>query len=238
MRNTIFYGDGLPYTEMSDLSGKLIVIEGSDGVGRSTQIEALTQWLEIQGYGVVNTGWTRSPLLGPAIDTIKRGNTLNQITFSVLYAADFADRIENQIIPALKGGFIVLADRYMYTAFARHVVRGIDRDWIRRVYGFALVPDLVIYLKIGLEDLIRRTFESGRSMNYWESGMDIGLSGDLYESFVQYQTRLLAEFDAMVDEFGFTVVDASPSVKRVNQNLKKAIEKFLSLPQSQKEKNS
>ena len=238
MRNTIFYGDGLPYTEMSDLSGKLIVIEGSDGVGRSTQIEALTQWLEIQGYGVVNTGWTRSPLLGPAIDTIKRGNTLNQITFSVLYAADFADRIENQIIPALKGGFIVLADRYMYTAFARHVVRGIDSDWIRRVYGFALVPDLVIYLKIGLEDLIRRTFESGRSMNYWESGMDIGLSGDLYESFVQYQTRLLAEFDAMVDEFGFTVVDASPSVKRVNQNLKKAIEKFLSLPQSQKEKNS
>jgi dTMP kinase len=238
MRNTIFYGDGLPYTEMSDLSGKLIVIEGSDGVGRSTQIEALTQWLEIQGYGVVNTGWTRSPLLGPAIDTIKRGNTLNQITFSVLYAADFADRIENQIIPALKGGFIVLADRYMYTAFARHVVRGIDRDWIRRVYGFALVPDLVIYLKIGLEDLIRRTFESGRSMNYWESGMDIGLSGDLYESFVQYQTRLLAEFDAMVDEFGFTVVDASPSVKRVNQNLKKAIEKFLSLPQLQKEKNS
>ena len=231
MRDTIFYGDGLPYTEMSDLSGKLIVIEGPDGVGRSTQIEALTKWLEIQGYGVVNTGWTRSPLLGPTISTIKRGNTLNQITFSVLYAADFADRLENQIIPALKGGFIVLADRYMYTAFARHVVRGIDRDWIRRVYGFALVPDLVIYLKIGLEDLIRRTFESGRSMNYWESGMDIGLSGDLYESFVQYQTRLLDEFDRMVDEFDFTVIDASPSIKRVNQNLKKAIGDFLSLAQ-------
>ena len=232
MRDKIFYGDGLPYTEMSDLSGKLIVIEGSDGVGRSTQIEALTQWLEIQGYGVVNTGWTRSPLLGPTIDTIKRGNTLNQITFSVLYAADFADRLENQIIPALKAGFIVLADRYMYTAFARHAVRGIDKEWIRRVYGFALVPDLVIYLKIGLEDLIRRTFESGRSMNYWESGMDIGLSGDLYESFVQYQTRLLDEFDQMVDEFGFTVIDASPSIKRVNQNLKNAIGDFLSLSQT------
>jgi dTMP kinase len=239
MRNNTFYGQGLPYLDMSDLSGRLIIIEGTDGVGRSThiegidslgrpaQIEDLTKWLEVKGHGVVNTGWTRSPLLGPAIDTIKRGNTLNQITFSVLYAADFADRLENQIIPALKGGFIVLADRYMYTAFARHVVRGVDPQWIRKVYGFALVPDLVIYLEIGLEELIKRTFESGRSMNYWESGMDIGFSGNLYKSFVQYQTHILEEFDRMTGEFGFTVVDASRSVNQVNKDLKIEIEKFL-----------
>jgi len=227
-RQGFFYGHGLPYVDVSDLPGKLIVIEGTDGVGRSTQIENLTEWLEIKGYGVTNTGWTRSPLLGPAIDQIKRGNTLNQITFSVLYAADFSDRLENQIITALKGGFIVLADRYMYTAFARHVVRGINPQWIRNVYGFALIPDLVIYLKIGIGDLIKRTFESGRSMNYWESGMDIGFSGNLYESFVRYQTRILEEFDKMVDEFGFTVVDASRSIEEVNHDLKMEIEKFLS----------
>jgi dTMP kinase len=209
------------------MSGKLIVIEGTDGVGRSTQIEILTEWLEVKGYGVINTGWTRSPLLGPAIDQIKRGNTLNQITFAVLYAADFADRLENQIIPALKSGFIVLADRYMYTAFARHNVRGVDPEWIRQVYGFAIEPDLVIYLKIGIEDLILRMFESGKSINYWEAGMDIGLSDDLYESFVKYQTLILNEFDQMTDEFNFKIVDASRWPKSVNSVLKHEIEKLL-----------
>ncbi len=239
MRDEIFYGDGLPYVDTTDLDGKLIVIEGTDGVGRSTQIEGtnesgkstpiegLKRWLEVQGYGVVSTGWTRSPLLGPAIDAIKEGNTLNQITYSILYAADFADRLENVIIPALKGGFIVLADRYMYTAFARHVVRGVDPQWLRRVYGFAPLPDLVIYLKIGLEDLIQRTFTSGRSMKYWESGMDIGYRGGLYESFVEYQTLVLEEFDKMTDEFGFTVLDASPKIEQVNQKLKDVIGEFL-----------
>jgi dTMP kinase len=235
----VFYGEGLPYIDGSDLSGKLIVIEGADKVGRSTQIEGidgdgkltgiegLTKWLEVKGYGVVNTGWTRSPLLGPAIDAVKRGNTLNQITFSVLYAADFADRFENVIIPALKGGFIVLADRYMYTAFARHTVRGVDPQWIRKVYSFALTPDLVIYLKIGIEDLIMRTFSTGSGMKYWEAGMDIGFPGSVYDSFVQYQTRILEEFDKMTDEFGFKVVDASRGVKQVNRDLKRVIEKFL-----------
>jgi len=145
----------------------------------------------------------------------------------VLYATDFADRLSNQIIPALNGGFIVLADRYMHTAFARHIVRGVDPQWIRKVYGFALVPNLVIYLKIGLEEMIKRTFESGRSMNYWESGMDIGFSGNLYKSFVQYQTHILEEFDRMIGEFEFTVVDALRSVNQVNRDLKIEIEKFL-----------
>ena len=227
MKSQSFFKHGLPYVDISDIPGKLIVIEGTDGVGRSTQIEILTEWLEVKGYGVINTGWTRSPLLGPAIDQIKRGNTLNQITFAVLYAADFADRLENQIIPALKSGFIVLADRYMYTAFARHNVRGVDPEWIRQVYGFAIEPDLVIYLKIGIEDLILRMFESGKSINYWEAGMDIGLSDDLYESFVKYQTLILNEFDQMTDEFNFKVVDASRWPKSVNSALKQEIEKLL-----------
>ena len=227
MKSQSFFKHGLPYVDVSDISGKLIVIEGTDGVGRSTQIEILTEWLEVKGYGVINTGWTRSPLLGPAIDQIKRGNTLNQITFAVLYAADFADRLENQIIPALKSGFIVLADRYMYTAIARHNVRGVDPEWIRQVYGFAIEPDLVIYLKIGIEDLILRMFESGKSINYWEAGMDIGLSDDLYESFVKYQTLILNEFDQMTDEFNFKIVDASRWPKSVNSVLKHEIEKLL-----------
>ena len=227
MKSQSFFKHGLPYVDVSDISGKLIVIEDTDGVGRSTQIEILTEWLEVKGYGVINTGWTRSPLLGPAIDQIKRGNTLNQITFAVLYAADFADRLENQIIPALKSGFIVLADRYMYTAFARHNVRGVDPEWIRQVYGFAIEPDLVIYLKIGIEDLILRMFESGKSINYWEAGMDIGLSDDLYESFVKYQTLILNEFDQMTDEFNFKIVDASRWPKSVNSVLKHEIEKLL-----------
>ena len=227
MKSQSFFKHGLPYVDVSDISGKLIVIEGTDGVGRSNQIEILTEWLEVKGYGVINTGWTRSPLLGPAIDQIKRGNTLNQITFAVLYAADFADRLENQIIPALKSGFIVLADRYMYTAFARHNVRGVDPEWIRQVYGFAIEPDLVIYLKIGIEDLILRMFESGKSINYWEAGMDIGLSDDLYESFVKYQTLILNEFDQMTDEFNFKIVDASRWPKSVNSVLKHEIEKLL-----------
>ena len=227
IKSQSFFKHGLPYVGTSDISGKLIVIEGTDGVGRSTQIEFLTEWLKVKGYGVISTGWTQSPLLGPTIDQIKKGNTLNQITFAVLYAADFADRLENQIIPALKSGFIVLADRYMYTAFARHNVRGVDPEWIRQVYGFALEPDLVIYLKIGIEDLILRMFESGKCINYWEAGMDIGLSDDLYESFVKYQTLMLTEFDQMTDEFNFKVVDASRWPKSVNTVLKHEIEKLL-----------
>ncbi len=133
-----FYGFGLPYVETEDLSGKLIVVEGTDGVGRSTQIDDIKKWLEVKGFGVVTTGWTRSPLMGKAIDEAKSGHTLNVNTFSLLYAADFADRLEHEIIPALRSGFVVLADRYIYTAFARSAVRGANRQWIRKVFGFAI----------------------------------------------------------------------------------------------------
>ncbi len=179
-KKNVFFGQGLPYIDVSEFKGKLIVIEGTDGVGRSTQIEDLRRWLEIKGYGVLTTGWARSSLMSNAIDEAKAGHTLNVHTYSLLYAADFADRLENEIIPALKSGFIVLADRYIYTAFARSVVRGAERRWIQKVFGFALVPDVVFYMKIGIEDLIPRVINSQTLMKrYWEdqSGEGDGLLG-------------------------------------------------------------
>jgi len=236
---TRYFGRGLPYVDISELKGKLIVIEGTDGVGRSSQIEDLRRWLEIQGYGVVTTGWTRSPLMGQAINEAKAGHTLNVNTFSLLYAADFADRLENEIIPALKSGFIVLADRYIYTAFARSIVRGADREWIKKVFGFALQPDVVFYMHIALENLIPRVITSetlskryweeelGEGMDYWESGMDLRLGEDFYDSFIAYQKRILHEFRAMSKRFGFTIVDAGLTFEKTNQSLKQGIKQIL-----------
>lgn len=234
-KQKIFFGVGLPYVDVSDLKGKLIVIEGTDGVGRSTQIEELKKSLEIKGHGVQSTGWARSPLMGRVIEDAKAGHSLNVNTFSLLYAADLADRLEHEIIPALKSGFIVLADRYIYTALARGVVRGADGNWLRDVFGFALEPDLVFYMKIGIENLIPRVInsqtlierywetESGEGMDYWESGMDLKLGEDFYDSFVEYQKRVLSEFDKMAKEFRFQVVDAAKGFEEVNRKLKEGI---------------
>jgi len=230
-----YSGVGLPYVDLNEIKGKLIVIEGTDGVGRSRQIEALKKWLEIKGFGVVTTGWTRSPLMGGAIDEAKSGHTLNVNTFSLLYAADFADRLEHEVIPALKAGFIVLADRYVYTAFVRSIVRGADRQWIRKVFGFALEPDAVFYMRVEIEDLIPRVInsqtlhkhyweeESGEGMDYWESGMDLHLGEDFYDSFVEYQKRILQEFKKTAREFHFQVVDSSRPFEDVNRELKQGI---------------
>ena len=169
-----YYGRGLPYWSSDQYPGKIIAIEGTDGVGRSTQIRLLREWLEVQGWGVVETGWTRSMLMQPTIDLAKASNTLNKLTFVLLYATDFADRLEKEIIPALKAGFIVLADRYIYTALARARVRGVDRAWLRNLYGFAIAPHLVFYLKADVDTVIRRVLQSG-GMDFWESGMDMKL---------------------------------------------------------------
>jgi dTMP kinase len=177
-----YYGNGIPYLPIEGYPGKIIAIEGTDGVGRSTQITLLREWLEVQGYGVVETGWTRSELMQPTIDLAKSSNTLNKLTFVLLYATDFADRLEKEIIPALKAGFIVLSDRYIFTALARAGVRGVDRTWMRNLYGFAIAPHQVFYLKIDEKTLIRRVLQS-RGMDYWESGMDMKLGDDIYESF-------------------------------------------------------
>jgi dTMP kinase len=214
------------YLNLKDLKGKLIAIEGTDGVGRSTQMELLQQWLEVQGYGVINTGWTRSNLMRKSIELAKAGNMLDRMTFSLLYATDFADRLENQIIPALKSGFIVLADRYIYTAWARDWVRGKNPQWIRDVLSFALNPDLVIYLRIDIDNLIPRVIESG-GMNYWEAGMDLHLADNLFDNFKKYQKMLIDKFDQIAEEQKFDVVDARKSVQDIHETIKSRVSLIL-----------
>jgi dTMP kinase len=221
-----YYGHGLPYVTLDGYPGKIIAIEGTDGVGRSTQIRLLREWLEVKGYGVVETGWTRSTLMQPTIDLAKSSNTLNKLTFVLLYATDFADRLEKEIIPALKAGFIVLSDRYIFTALARAGVRGVDRTWIRNLYGFGIAPHLVFYLRIDEKTLIRRVLQS-RGMDYWESGMDLKLGDDIYESFRAYQRAVLKEYASMADEFNFRILDARRKVDVIQDELRRQIAAFL-----------
>lgn len=221
-----FYGNGLPNLKVGPLRGSLIVLEGPDGVGRSTQIEQLIPWLELQGYAVTNTGWARSTLLSQTINDAKAGHALTVTTFSLLYAADFADRLENNVIPALRAGFIVIADRYMYTAFARNAVMGADRQWTRDLFGCALIPDLVLYLKIDVDHLIPRVLE-GKGMDYWESGMHLALGSDIFDSFVRYQTRLIREYNRLAREFHFTTVDARKPIDNIQGELRRHITAYL-----------
>ena len=225
-----YYGNPIPYLPIDNYPGKIIALEGTDGVGRSTQIRLLREWLEVQGYGVVETGWTRSELMQPTIELAKSSNTLNKLTFQLLYATDFADRLEKEIIPALKAGFIVLSDRYIYTAMARAGVRGVDRTWIRSLYGFAIVPHLIFYLRIDEKTLIRRVLQS-RGMDFWESGMDLKLGDDIYESFRAYQRSLLKEYTSMADEYNFRILDARRKVEVIQEELRRQIGAFLAEPE-------
>ena len=226
MIETRFYGAGFPYKDVGELMGKLIVIEGMDGVGRSTQTNLLRKWLEKNGFAVSDTGLRRSPLTQPGLDEAKKGHTLTPTTLSLFYATDFADRLENQIIPALKAGFFVLSDRYFYSIIARDVVRGADPRWARNIYQFALVPDLVIYLRADVASLVTRIVH-GRGFNYWESGMDVIKSDNLYDSFVEYQSRMIEQFDNLAKEFNFTTIDANRSVQEIFADLRRAIRPLL-----------
>src|SRR6476659_5409161 len=221
-----YYGRGIPYLPIDGYPGKLIAIEGTDGVGRSTQIQLLREWLEVRGYGVIETGWTRSTLMQPTIEIAKSSNTLNKLTFVLLYATDFADRLEKEIIPALKAGFVVLSDRYIFTALARAGVRGVDRQWLRNLYGFAIAPHMVFYLNVDVKTLIRRVLQS-RGMDYWESGMDLKLGDDIYESFRAYQQKLLKEYASMGDEFHFRTLDARRNIDRIQDELRRQVAGFL-----------
>jgi dTMP kinase len=220
MRQT--YGKLLPGMRISDLSGKLIVIEGTDGVGRSTQINLLKPWLEEQGHAVLDTGMTRSPLAGEGIRRAKEGNNLGRVTQSLFYATDFVDRLENEIVPALRSGFIVLTDRYVYSLMARAFVRGMDSKWIRSIYSVALKPDATFYLRLSIDQLVPRVVFL-RGFDYWESGMDLYPGRDMYDSFCNYQTALLAEFDRLSEEYKFDVIDASADAGQVFERLKAGI---------------
>ena len=221
-----YYGRGIPYLPINDYPGKLIAIEGTDGVGRSTQIQLLREWLEVKGYGVVETGWTRSELMQPTIELAKSSNTLNKLTFVLLYATDFADRLEKEIIPALKAGFVVLSDRYIFTALARAGVRGVERQWLRNLYGFAIAPHMVFYLKVDVSTLIRRVL-AARGMDFWESGMDLKQSDEIYDSFRAYQSKLLREYTSMADEFHFRVLDARRPIDHIQDELRRQVSAFL-----------
>ena len=206
--------------------GLLIVIEGTDGSGRSTQIQRLREWLAVESYGVVVTDWKSSPLMTPVISQAKEGNLLNAKTFSLLYASDFTHRLENIIIPALRAGLIVLADRYVYTAFARDVARGVNPVWVRKLYGFAPEPDLVFYLKMSSNALLKRIISTS-GLDYHESGMDIGLSTDFYESFKLYQRRILSEYTKMCDEFNFEIINGMLSISNIQNQIRDKIKEDL-----------
>lgn len=207
--------------------GQLIVLEGTDGVGRSTQMEQLRNFLVVEGHGVVTTEWKSSQLISRVIDKAKSKNALNTITFSLLYATDLADRLNNVILPALRAGLIVLADRYYYTAFARDIVRGADPAWVRKLYGFAVEPDLVFYLKMPLDPLLRRIITARGGLDFYESGRDIGMSTDLYQSFKLYQSQILFEYEQMVDEFNFVVVPADEPQERIHRTLRDHVKQLI-----------
>ncbi|MDO9545857.1 MAG: thymidylate kinase [Pelolinea sp.] len=226
MVTTKYYGAGFPYKKAKNLPGKLIVVEGTDGVGRSTQVGLLKKWLEKSGYAVSDTGLRRSPLTQPGLEKAKDGNTLSPLTNSLFYATDFADRLENQIIPALRAGFIVLSDRYFYSIIARDVVRGIDPSWARKVYGFALIPDIVLYLKADIDTLVTRIVH-GRGFNYWEAGMDIIKQDNVYDSFREYQASMIVQFDRMAKEFNFNIIDANLSINAINTKIMTSIQPIL-----------
>lgn len=218
-----FYGHGIPGVELEKLAGKLIVVEGADGSGRSTQIARLVEWLEGSGHATVQVGLSRSTLVSEELAQAKNGNILSHTTLSLFYATDFADQLENIILPGLKAGFMVLADRYIYTLMVRDLVRGIDENWVKNLYGMALVPDAVFYLNVSPEELVQRNFSKTHSLDFWESGMDLGLSRDMFDSFLQYQSLVGKQFQRLQSTYKFSIVDAHRSVDQISLELRKKI---------------
>src|SRR6266853_2100268 len=198
----VFFSEPLPGVDPAELQGKLLVIEGPDAVGRTTQVAKLRQWLEQEGHAVLDTGMARGALAGKGIKQAKDGNTLGPITMTLYYTTDFADRLENEIIPALRAGFVVLTDRYIFSIMARAIARGEDRRWIEQVTGFALVPHAVFYLRAGVKDLVSRVVLGRGAFDYWESGMDIPFGNNMFDSFVRYQTRVIRALDVMAKKYG------------------------------------
>src|SRR5688572_26713150 len=222
-----WYGHGIPGVDLQRLNGKLFVIEGADGSGRSTQITRLTEFLEQSGHATVRVGLKHSSLVSEELEQAQQGNILSRITLSLFYATDFADQLENVILPALKAGFIVLSDRYIYTLMARDMVRGMNEPWLKNIYGVALVPDAVFYLQTSPENLVQRTFRKAHQLDYWESGMDLGLSRDMFDSFLKYQRLMADQFQQMQSSYGFRIVNADQSIDLVYDELRRDIEEVM-----------
>ena len=221
-----FYGIRPPGIDAEVLPGRLVVVEGTDGVGRSTQVALLREWLEARGFAVVHTGYTRSDLASRGILRAKRGHTLDPLTLNLFYATDFWDRLERHILPALRAGMIALVDRYIFTLIARAVLRGVPRDWIEDVYGFALIPDKIFYLDIEVDQLLPRVI-GAKGLDFWEAGQDYLRNPDLYSNYVEYQTAMLAEYRRLAEAYGFETIDASRSVSEIFTSLRAGLEEVL-----------
>jgi dTMP kinase len=218
-----FFGRQPPEITDTKFAGKLFVIEGADGSGRSTQIAQLTEWLEAQGFAVRHMGLRRSMLVAEQLEDAKQGNVLTHTTMSLFYATDFFDQQVHDLVPALRAGYIVIADRYVYTLMARDIVRGADRAWSRNLYSPAIVPDAVFYFQVSGRKLVERNFQKNATLDYWESGMDLGLSRDMFDSFIKFQRLLAGEFAVMHDEFGFEIINANQRVEKIQTDLRNRI---------------
>ena len=209
------------------LPGKLFVVEGIDGSGKSTQLDLLRKWLIGQGYCVAYSEWNSSPVVRATTKRGKKKQLLSPTTFSLIHAADFADRMERQMLPALKAGAIVVADRYMYTAFARDVVRGVHPQWVRKTYAFAVVPTVAFYFRVPLQESINRIMVGRPQLKYYEAGLDLGLSSDPVKSFSLFQESIIGEYEKMVDEFGLTVIDATLPLIKQQEVIREIVEPHL-----------
>jgi len=218
-----FFGRPLPEVHDADFPGNLFVIEGADGSGRSTQIALLSEWLESNGFAVRVIGLRRSNLVSAELERAKQGNILTRTTLSLFYATDFYDQLINDIVPALRAGLIVLADRYIYTLIARDTIRGASRDWLTSLYSHAIVPDAVFYLQVSAHQLIERNFQKNATLDYWESGMDLGLSRDMFDSFTKYQRLLGQEFRRLHAEYRSTVINGNRPPDRIQSDLRRGI---------------
>jgi dTMP kinase len=218
-----FYGAPLPGVKVEELSGTLIVIEGTDGSGRSTQISLLTEWLESEGFAVQTTGLRRSSLVADDIDALLAENAVTRLTLALMYGTDFFDQLERRILPALRSGLVVLADRYIFTLIARAAVRGIGRDYLHGIYEMALRPDLTFWLNVRPEVAFDREFKKSHTISYWESGRDMSLSNDLFQSFIRYQSLIKKEFEYLSRRHGFIELDGEAIVPAVNRELRKRI---------------
>lgn len=207
--------------------GRLFIVEGTDGSGKSTQLALLYQWLKSEGYNVFFSEWNSSPLVKETTRRAKKRRLFTPATFSLLHATDFADRTERDIIPPLKAGAIVLADRYIYTAFARDVARGCDRQWVREVYRFAVKPTVAFFFRAPLDVAIDRIVSGRPRLKYYEAGLDMEWSDDEEESFTIFQGKILTEYDRMVDEFGLTVIDATRSIEKQQREMRAIISRYL-----------
>jgi dTMP kinase len=233
-----FYGSPLPGIKEEELSGSLIVLEGTDGSGRSTQIALLTEWLEWEGFAVQTMGLRRSSIVADDIDTLLAENAVTPLTLALMYCTDFYDQLERRILPALRSGLIVLADRYIFTLIARSAVRGIRREYLHGIYELALRPDLVFWLNVGPQVAFDREFRKAHSISYWEAGRDMSLSNDLYQSFTRYQSLIRKEYEHLSARHNFVEIEAERAIHAVNRDLRTKIAEHLGIRNTKYEPSS